>query len=294
MQEDAPPARRLTRAAQARLNGLIAQGVPLPTAMQQVRAEPDAFEPVMPSEPRVAPPRPAWSGDRTDWERAVERLQVLRRLDRAYAIFGAREHRYVLRPTATTSELAAVEKRLGAALPPGLRAFYRTAGDGGAGPGHGLYAASALARRRPGAAYPGIAALREIGARSETQPPEPTCAIVSPSRPTGVVTIAFSGCTLYSGVVCSGDDVGRIVHWDEDRIVETDDTLVAWYERWLDDEISQFELVERLRDEGAAIEVMARAMKQLLPPDLAGAARTHRARELVEEKLRGLTPEQTE
>ncbi|WAS91161.1 SMI1/KNR4 family protein [Nannocystis punicea] len=290
MNEDAPPARRLTRAAQRKLNELVAQGVPLARAMQQVRAEPGAFEQVAPAERPAPTPRPAWSGDRTDWERAVEKLQVLRELDRGYATFGARTHRYLLRPKATPRQLEAIEEKLGARLPPGLHAFYLTVGNGGAGPDHGLFAAAELKRRRPGTAYPGIEALRALGVRTQAQPPEPTYANLSPSRLTGIVTLLFSGCSLYSGVVCTGD-VGRIVHWDDDRIVETDDTLVTWYERWLDDEIAQFKLVERMRDEGATIDAVVSAMKRLVPSGLSPAAKTSRARELVEAKLRGLSSE---
>ncbi|MCY1013652.1 SMI1/KNR4 family protein [Nannocystis pusilla] len=256
-----------------------------------MRGEPDAFEQVTPVERPAPAPRPAWSGDRTDWERAVEKLQILRELDRGYTTFGARTHRYLVRPKATTGQLAAIEKKLGVELPPGLRAFYRNIGDGGAGPDHGLFAAAELEPRRPGTAYPGIAALRALGARTDAQPPEPTYADLSPSRLTGIVTILSSGCSLYSGVVCTGD-VGRIVHWDDDRIVETDDTLAAWYERWLDDEIARFELVLRMRDEGATIDAMVMAMKRLLSSGRSPAADTSRARELVEAKLRGLSPEE--
>ncbi|MDC0716653.1 SMI1/KNR4 family protein [Nannocystis bainbridge] len=293
MNEEAAPARRLTRAAQRKLNELIAQGVPLASAMMQVRAEPGAFEPIAPAETPAPIPRPAWSGDRTDWERAVEKLQILRELDRGYTTFGARTHRYLLRPTATTRQLAAIEKKLGAKLPPGLHAFYLDVGDGGAGPDFGLFAAAELKGRRPATAYPGIEALRALGVRTEAQPPEPTSANLSPSRLTGIVTLLFSGCSLYSGVVCTGD-VGRIVHWDDDRIVETDDTLVAWYERWLDDEIAQFRLVERLRDEGATSDALVSAMKRLLPPGMSPAAKSSRARELVDAKLRGLSPEEAD
>ena len=292
MNGDASPARRLTKAAQRKLGELVAQGVPLALAMQQVRAEPGAFEPVAPAEPPAPAPRPAWSGDRTDWEGVVEKLKVLRDLDRGYASFGAGTHRYLLRPKATTRQLAALEKKLGAKLPPGLHAFYRTVGDGGAGPDYGLFAAAELEGQRPDVAYPGIEALRALGARTHAQPPEPMCADLSPSRLTGVVTILFSGCSLYSGVVCTGD-VGRVVHWDDERIAETDDTLVGWYDRWLDSEIAQFKLVERMRDEGAAIDAMVSAMKRLLPSGLSPAAKTSRARGLVEAKLRGLSPEGT-
>ncbi|MFZ6180974.1 hypothetical protein [Nannocystis pusilla] len=91
--------------------------------------------------------------------------------------------------------------------------------------------------------------------------------------------------------MCTGD-VGRIVHRDDDRIVETDDTLVAWYERWLDDEIARFELVMRMRDEGATIDAMVMAMKRLSSSGRSPAADTSRARALVEAKLRGLSPEE--
>lgn len=289
MNEDTPVARRLTRAAQRALNELIAGGVPIASAMQRICEDPGAFEPVTPTQPATptAAPRPAWSGDRTDWQHAVRKLETLRALDRGCTTFGATTHRYVLRPRLATHALAAIEAELGVQLPPGLRTFYLTVGDGGAGPDYGLFAAAKLAGQRPEIVYPGIDALRALGARSAAQPPEPTIAALSPSRLTGVVTILFSGCTMYSGVVCTGD-IGRVVHWDEDHIAETDDTLVGWYERWLDEQISQFELVARMQAEGATLDAMVSAMKQLLPADLARAARTPRARQLVETTLRGL------
>ena len=288
MTDSTAPARRLTAAAQRKLNDLVAQGVPLGTAMQQVRVEPGAFEAVVPvvAAPR-ATPRPAWAGDRTDWTRAVEKLDVLRGLDRGRTVFGASQHQYDLRPPATEEQLASIERMLGVALPPGLRAFYLTVGDGGAGPDYGLMPAAELKRRKPASAYPGIEALRALGGRTQAQPPEPTRAVLSPSRLSGLVTIQTAGCGIFAAVVCTGD-VGRIVHYDEDGISETDDTLVGWYERWLDDEIARLALVARMRDEGATLDAMVRAMKPLLP-----AAQAFRARELVELKLRGLAPNGT-
>lgn len=284
--DNTAPARRLTVAAQRKLNQLVAQGVPLGTAMQQVRVEPGAFEEVVPvvAAAPTATPRPAWAGDRTDWTGAVEKLDVLRGLDRGRTVFGASKHRYELRPPVTEKQLVSIERKLGVALPPGLRAFYLTVGDGGAGPDYGLMPAAELKRRKPATAYPGIEALRAFGARTQTQPPQPTCAALSPSRLSGLVTIQTAGCTIFAAVVCTGD-VGRIVHYDEAGISETDDTLVGWYERWLDDEIGRFTLIARMRDEGATLDAMARAMKPLLPADQA-----FRARDVVELKLRGLAP----
>ncbi|HEX2689874.1 MAG TPA: SMI1/KNR4 family protein [Kofleriaceae bacterium] len=52
--------------------------------------------------------------------------------------FGASHHRYALAPPLTTAELAAVEDRLGAALPDDVRAFAAEVGAGGAGPSYGI------------------------------------------------------------------------------------------------------------------------------------------------------------
>ncbi|WP_434419964.1 hypothetical protein [Nannocystis pusilla] len=62
MNEEAPPARRLTQAAQRKLNELVAQGVPVASAIQQVRAEPGAFEPAAPAEKPAPAPRPGGRG----------------------------------------------------------------------------------------------------------------------------------------------------------------------------------------------------------------------------------------
>jgi hypothetical protein len=46
-----------------------------------------------------------------------------------------------------------------------------------------------------------------------------------------------------------------------------------------------------MRDEGATIDAMVSAMKRLLPAGMSPTAKTSRARELVEAKLRGLSSE---
>lgn len=108
-------------------------------------------------------------------------------------------------------------------------------------------------------------------------------ALVSVKRLTGAVTLLTSGCSLYSAVVCTGD-VGRVIHYDDDRVVETDDTLVGWYARWLDEEIAPFEVVQRLQEAGASLDDMAREMKRLLPGLPAPIVRIK-----TEDKLRGIT-----
>jgi hypothetical protein len=284
---DTPPparARRLTEAARRKLNELITQGIPAAKAMAQVSAEPGAFEEVPePAPPPPPPPRPPWRGDSTDWGPTLEKLGRLRELDRGRTTFGASRHDYAFRPCPTERQIVAREKKLGAPLPPGLRAFYATVGDGGAGPDFGLYSLADLGAHRAATPYPGIAGLRELGSKKAPQPPEPTRALVSVRRLTGAVTLLTSGCSLYSAVVCTGD-VGRVIHYDDDFVVETDDTLVGWYTSWLDDEITQFELVQQLHEAGASLDDMAREMKRLMPRQPAPIVRLK-----AQSKLRGLT-----
>jgi hypothetical protein len=52
--------------------------------------------------------------------------------------FGAAQHRYALAPPLTGDALAALEDRLGAALPEDLRSFAAEVAAGGAGPGYGI------------------------------------------------------------------------------------------------------------------------------------------------------------
>lgn len=60
---------------------------------------------------------------------------------RANHVFGASSHGFMLNPRATTEELASIEARLSCVLPPAYRSFLIEAGNGGAGPGYGLWPA---------------------------------------------------------------------------------------------------------------------------------------------------------
>ena len=67
-----------------------------------------------------------------------EAVQALATADPGLRRFGASHHRYALAPPLAPPALAALEDRLGAALPDDLRAFAAEAGAGGAGPGYGV------------------------------------------------------------------------------------------------------------------------------------------------------------
>src|SRR5262249_45669105 len=76
----------------------------------------------------------------TQLTRIHDKLDALRRLDVHLQVFGASTHRYQLAPVLAQADLAAFEQEFGVALPADYAAFLTELGDGGAGPGYGLYA----------------------------------------------------------------------------------------------------------------------------------------------------------
>src|SRR5947209_5287306 len=67
-------------------------------------------------------------------------LLVLRLADRARRVFGPANHRYELFPCLSEKDVAAFEEAQGVALPAECRWFLTHVGNGGAGPGYGLFA----------------------------------------------------------------------------------------------------------------------------------------------------------
>jgi hypothetical protein len=72
------------------------------------------------------------------WATARDAVRALAAADPARRRFGAAVHRYELAPPLDAAAVAALEHRLGAALPDELRALVTELGAGGAGPGYGL------------------------------------------------------------------------------------------------------------------------------------------------------------
>lgn len=279
MSEESGTARRLTDAARARLNELLASGTPLAAAMKQLASLPGAFEEASASKLAERPARKPWQGDSTDWESVPAKLRTLRELDAARVVFGAETHDHALAPTLSEARVLALEKKLAISLPPGLRAFYTHVGNGGAGPGYGLYGSVALKRRRPAVAYPGVAALRQRGGE---QPANELAANCTPYSLSGLLIVGTHGCGIFTAVVCTGD-VGRVVSFDADGVSESERTLRDVYVEWLDDELARFELLQRLHAAGASQGTMVDEMRALLPRDRAFTAASE-----VETKLRSL------
>src|SRR5262249_34188962 len=72
------------------------------------------------------------------WATARDAVRALAAADPALRRFGASVHRYELAPPLDAAAIAALEHRLGAALPDELRELVTELGAGGAGRGYGL------------------------------------------------------------------------------------------------------------------------------------------------------------
>src|SRR4051812_7441634 len=68
------------------------------------------------------------------------KLEELKKMDPGCSVFGAKEHQYKLNPCLTEEEILNFEKRFSIILPADYRDFLSLVGNGGAGPGYGLFA----------------------------------------------------------------------------------------------------------------------------------------------------------
>ena len=74
-----------------------------------------------------------------DTARLYEKLTELRHRDTQFQLFGASTHRYLLNPCLPEDNLREVEAQYGITLPEDYRRFLLFMGNGGAGPGYGMY-----------------------------------------------------------------------------------------------------------------------------------------------------------
>ena len=184
------------------------------------------------------------------WQAVADKLRQLQAIDRKFQAFGAEVHRYCLRPPLSSAATARVERQLGVALPEELRRFYTEIGDGGAGPCYGLKPAHELGEHRPSLPYPGVEALRAM-ADQHGSPLNKDYFEAPREALAGLLAVIEHGCGHQSCLITSGPRTGRVVdvNWDG-YVVETDQTLVDLYQKWLDDEIARFDAVKTLMGAG--------------------------------------------
>jgi hypothetical protein len=196
--------------------------------------------------------------------RIREKLDALRERDPECRRFQAYDHRYRLLPVLPERRLSAFEREFGVVLPEEYAQFLTRIGDGGVGPGYGLYPLGRsveafrdhvswyVGKARPtprldlpfpltGAIADALHACRRAGDK-----PFPA-SIETHAWLDGILEICHYGCGGYAGLVVSGEQRGRIWScggqgprngWSPGCWGPGTLTFLAWYEGWLDKEIA--------------------------------------------------------
>lgn len=173
---------------------------------------------------------------------------------RKLSCFGSESHGFRLNPPLGEADLAAFEAERGIRLPEDYRDFLLHAGNGGAGPYHGILPlerwdavarwveydedeampADYLSRACPLRSGTTLEEMRQRATRIHT----PESAESDEDNYQGAIALEDQGCTFYALLVVSGPLRGRVVYVDLQRnrppyVVEDPDFL-SWYEGWLD------------------------------------------------------------
>ncbi len=173
--------------------------------------------------------------------RIQKKIGLLRDADPECLAFGARSHRYQFGPRLTARELAAFERAQRVRLPEEYRTFLLCMGNGGAGPGYGLFSLAGARRSTPSTLHEPFplsakdAADAVAGLRAQQR--EPVILLTPPL--VGCLEIGHQGCAIMEVLVLSGEQRGTMWNAREDWYPYADKDGVqcgffAWYERWLD------------------------------------------------------------
>lgn len=193
-------------------------------------------------------------------ERIREKLPRARAADAGLRVFGAESHRYELKAPVSLGEVEAFEARCGITLPAAYVALVTRIGSGGpghdgagAGPFYGLHrfgtqtdavfgdGAKDLAHPNlltpdmTGDAWEALVEALEDDTLDEAGWEAEAGRIYG-----GLLPLLHQGCAIYAALVLNGPHAGRIVNLDCDQnkpVFAFEDTVLDYYERWLDEVI---------------------------------------------------------
>jgi hypothetical protein len=138
-------------------------------------------------------------------------------------------------PPLDLATVPALEARLGFALPPLLVDLYRKVGNGGFGPGYGLLSLRLTEKRAFGV---NVFAVLNFLSGDGAQDDDP-----APDWPLGFIPLVYWGCTAYSVLDCTAEDL-LVYGWDCDcpdaesdwpiqkQFRPTEIGLAAWLDHW--------------------------------------------------------------
>ena len=207
----------------------------------------------------------------TQLDRIKEKLKLLKKTDSSFSQFGAARHKYLFNPPLSFDRIQEFEKDNGIKLPTEYVRFMTEIGNGGAGPFYGL-------EPLENSLYDDLDKKKEDSLLNPSKPFGHTSTWNLKFEPTvdadkedlyanqlknfekeyfdnkhmnGVIAICNYGCAVSINLVVNGDEYGNI--WTDDRASDYGIhpsqelgntgriTFLDWYERWLDDSLSEME-----------------------------------------------------
>ena len=155
-----------------------------------------------------------------DFNLIKSQIDYLKEHDTSFLPFGSEIHKYQLNPKLDEASILDFEKKEGIKLPNGYRDFLKHIGNGGAGPGYGLYPLD-IARNGAGW-YPPI---NDLNNKTKKELDSP-----------GDLLISHNGCALFTWLKINSEK-GEI--WADGRANNQEpycinDDFLAWYKNWLD------------------------------------------------------------
>lgn len=135
------------------------------------------------------------------------KLSLLVSLDNDYKNFGSESHRYQFNSCLTQSEVQAFEAKYNITLPEDYRNFLLEIGNGGAGPGYGLFKLEEALEEAINKPFPLKEAWNDLDLEGKTY--------ISRSWSQGTITIATYGCGIDALLVITGEQREKI--WIDDR-----------------------------------------------------------------------------
>ncbi|HEY8954758.1 SMI1/KNR4 family protein [Chitinophaga sp.] len=195
-------------------------------------------------------------------ERIRTKLAAAKQKDKELKVFGASSHKYILHKPLAEEAISDFETRYHISLPVSYKVFLLQLGNGGeshagaaAGPFYGIYPLGGCVDELttdpekylsgPVKIYPGITADSWQDLTKDAEEDDITDEAYDAAMGNiyaGILPIGSQGCTYLHGLVLNGEHAGKVVNVDMDRQLPQftfEDNFLDWYERWLDEIISE-------------------------------------------------------
>ncbi len=195
-------------------------------------------------------------------KRIRTKLIAAKQKDKKLKVFGAGTHKYILHKPLAQAALSDFETQYNISLPGSYKVFLLQLGNGGeshagaaAGPFYGIYplggcvdeltADPAKYLSEPVKIYPGITAedwQQLIKETEEDDISDEAYEAAIGNIYAGILPIGSQGCSYVHGLVLNGEHAGKVVNLDTERQQPQftfENNFLDWYERWLDEIISE-------------------------------------------------------